>query len=454
MGEVELAYRRQGRFRRLYAVKRMHPYLVEDPEAQQMFFEEARIAGLVSHPNVVSVNDVGEDERGPFLVMDYVDGLSLAATIRMAKKHDRQIPIQVVLRLGIETARGLHAAHTLHDHDGRPLELVHRDVSPSNVLVSWDGAARITDFGVAKALGQTMKTSTGVLKGKVSYMSPEQLKFRKLDHRSDLFSLGVVLYELLTTERLYANDEDNTGIRRILEESPPDVGEVRSGVPSALVALMFALLAKEPEGRPTDGGEVVRRLEAVLAELLREEPAVDVGAWLEGLAGSFRDKRRVALESTLAEAEERELAPLVTRPLGGASSAVITGPRPPQGGMRAGPWVWAGALAAITIVATAAWLAWAPGAPSEEPEEEGRRAVAATEERPPEPAPSFAPEAERQGAASESEEEHGVDEPVVEGAPMRRTSMRRSRRDVGMARGMMQQGTSPLELRQSWESGR
>jgi serine/threonine-protein kinase len=453
MGQVELAFRRQGRFKRLFAVKRMHSHLVDDPDARQMFLEEARIAGLLAHPNVIGVNDMGEDARGPFLVMDYVDGLSLSAVIRLAREKEHLVPIQVVARIGREVAAGLHAAHSLRDHDGNPLELVHRDVSPSNVLVSWDGGVRITDFGVAKALGRSLKTSTGVLKGKVSYMSPEQLKFRKLDHRSDIFSLGVVLYELLTTERLYQNDEDNEGIRRILEEPPPDVGEVRAGVPPSLVALMFSLLAKEPEDRPADASEVARQLETVLAQVLTDEPPIDLGTWLTGLAGTLRDERRSVIERTLAEAEEKNLAPLVT--LGSVHSDAPTRRR--HRGARA--WIWAGAIAAVIIVGTGGWLAWTATRGSTSTVEP----PATISANPPVPSPTHEQTATAAdpttGAADENEPVPGdvPPSPATEaGEPDQTSAMARGmrrRRGRGRMRTQpddMESTTSPLQLRQSW----
>jgi serine/threonine-protein kinase len=450
MGQVELAYRRQGQFQRLFAVKRMHPHLVDDADARQMFLEEARIAGLLTHPNVIGVNDMGEDDRGPFLVMDYVDGLSLSAIIRLAREKEQLPPIQVVARIGREVATGLQAAHSLRDHDGQPLELVHRDVSPSNVLMAWDGGVRITDFGVAKALGRSLKTSTGVLKGKVSYMSPEQLKFRKLDHRSDIFSLGVVLYELLTTERLYANDEDNGGIQRILEEPPPDVGEVRAGVPPALVALMFSLLAKEPEDRPADAATVARQLESVLAQVLTDEPPIDLGAWLTDLAGSLRDERRAVIERTLAEAEERKLAPLVT-----LGSVLSDAPTHRRGG-NSKPWFWAGAIAVVTIVGASGWLVWA--ATREVPVAEDPPATISANPpstappEPPAPAePSPVEEIEAEPSAAPSPgptPEAATPDPA--GGMARGMRRRRGRGRMRAPSDDMESAAGPLQLRQSW----
>ncbi len=178
MGTVELALRREGEFRRLHAVKRLHPHLLEDEDLRAMFLDEARIAGLLRHANVVSVLDVGEDAQGPFLVMDYVDGVTLSTIIQHHAPLQQLLPVQLCARIGGEIARGLAAAHELTGHDGKLLDIVHRDVSPQNVLVGFDGQVRLADFGIARALGRSAKlTELGVIKGKIGYQAPEQLRF-------------------------------------------------------------------------------------------------------------------------------------------------------------------------------------------------------------------------------------------------------------------------------------
>lgn len=155
MGRVELALRREGEFRRVYAVKRLHPHLVEDADLRAMFIDEARVAGRIRHANVVSVLDVGEDREGPYLVMDYVEGLALSAIMAHHAASGELLPVQICVRIGAEIARGLQAAHELTDDRGNLLDVVHRDVSPSNVLVGFDGGVRLADFGIARALGRS-----------------------------------------------------------------------------------------------------------------------------------------------------------------------------------------------------------------------------------------------------------------------------------------------------------
>jgi serine/threonine-protein kinase len=294
MGRVDVALRVEGEFQRLYAIKRLHPHLREDPDFRQMFIEEARVAGLVRHPNVVSVLDVGVDSAGPFLVMDYIDGVSLSRLISFLAESERGLPMQVALRIAIDVARGLHAIHEARGHDGQLLRLVHRDLSPQNVLVAYAGVASITDFGIAKAVGQSQRTSTGILKGKISYMSPEQLRFEELDRRSDLFAFGVMLYEMLAGYRLYRNS-GNEGAQRILHEPPPDLGDVRPDAPPALVELIFELLAKHPDERPPTAGVVARRLERILAQLVVREPTIELGSYVEGMTEQVREEQHAAI---------------------------------------------------------------------------------------------------------------------------------------------------------------
>ena len=303
MGSVELAIKQENNFRRLYAVKRLHPHLRTDPQFEAMFMEEARIAGLIQHPNVVAVTDVGRDESGPFLVMDFVDGVTLNTLVHAPPER---MPLQIGIRIGIEIAKGLDAAHSLTTHDGFALNLVHRDLSPHNVLVGFDGSVRITDFGIAKALGSEIKTSTGVLKGKVSYMSPEQLRFEEIDARSDLFSLGVLLFELLTGERLYRNDSTMQGARKILSEAPPDLGEERDDAPPELVALMFRLLAKDPAKRPGAAAEVVASLEEILSELVAVEGVQPLREWVTEATGDRRQEQQSAISAAVRQARVRQ----------------------------------------------------------------------------------------------------------------------------------------------------
>jgi len=300
MGTVEIAIREEGAFRRVYAVKRLREAYLDDPAVRAMFLDEGRIAGLISHPNVVSVIDVGEDERGPFLVMDFVRGVSLSRIIAWAAEHEELLPIQLCLRILRDVAAGLHAAHELCGHDGSLLGVVHRDVSPHNVLVAFDGSVRVTDFGIAKALGRLQQTSTGVFKGKFAYMSPEQVRLQTLDRRSDIFSLGIVAFELLGSVRLYGGGEASDIVKRIVEEPAPDIGELRGDAPPEVVDLLVRMLAKDPGDRPADADQITRRLDEVIAGLVVAEGALSVGDFMLEHFSDLRDAQQRDLEALTA----------------------------------------------------------------------------------------------------------------------------------------------------------
>jgi len=300
---VELCVRREGRFLRWCARKRLHQQFRSDPSFRTMFMDEARLAGLVRHPNAVGVLDVGEDEDGPFLMMDFVEGVPLSRLIAEAADVGRSIPMQVAVRICGDAARGLHAAHEVRSENGALLGLVHRDISPQNILVGFDGTVRVTDFGIAKALGNASRTSAGVLKGNMGYLSPEQLRFEEADRRSDFFSLGVTLYELLSGCRLYTNKDGFEGTRRILTEPPPDIGEVRSDVPPELCELLFELLAKNRESRPASASDIDGRLEGILAVLIAEEGSLTVSDYMSQHFDQPMREQRATLAAYLQELE-------------------------------------------------------------------------------------------------------------------------------------------------------
>ena len=308
MGRVDLAMRQIGRFRRFYAIKHLHPHLANEAAPRAMFLEEARIGGMLVHPNVVGVIDVGEDAQGPFLVMDFVEGLSLGALQQAAIDHGEPLPLGFCLDVAIAIAKGLDGIHTAVDAQGKPLALVHRDLSPRNVLIGYDGSIRITDFGIAKANDREIRTTTGVLKGTVGYLAPERLRFEEPDPRSDLFSLGVILYELLGSERLYPGGGAEAA-RCILSEPAPDIGELRPDCPAELTGLLFQLLAKDRTDRPSSAGAVISILESVLAKY---DPRTDIGgdtsapvaSLVKGLSADRRAAQRAWIEKALARVEK------------------------------------------------------------------------------------------------------------------------------------------------------
>lgn len=207
-------------FERIVAIKVLHPHMAHEEEFISMFLDEARLAARIRNPNVVATLDISDSEGdGFFIVMDYVEGDHLGALLRESKKLEQRVDPPVACRIVLDALSGLAAAHGLKDDSGEPVMLVHRDVSPHNIIVGVDGISRLTDFGIAKADVRLSSTREGQFKGKVAYMSPQQAKYGAADQRADLFSLGVVLWETLTGRRLFLGETNADTLYRILEST-------------------------------------------------------------------------------------------------------------------------------------------------------------------------------------------------------------------------------------------
>ncbi|MEP7122821.1 MAG: protein kinase [Byssovorax sp.] len=254
-----------GGFERVVAIKVMHPHLATDPQFVGMFLDEARLAARVRHPNVVGTIDIQQDELGLFLVMEYIEGPSLAALIRAAQKRGSPVPLGAQLRIFLDALAGLHAAHELTDGHGELLNLVHRDVSPQNILVGADGIARITDFGVARARSRISTTKGHEVKGKMSYLAPEQVLSEPIDRRADVYSAGVMLWGLLTGRRMIRGDNDGAIVAQILAPQRPSPRAVNAAVPPALDAVCLAAIAVDPAARPATAAAFGEAIESAAA---------------------------------------------------------------------------------------------------------------------------------------------------------------------------------------------
>ncbi len=259
MAEVFLA-RQSGPegFQRMVAVKRILPHLVDSQDFVRMFLDEARLAAQLSHPNIVHIYDFGKVDEHYFIAMEYVDGVHAGDLIKHAETE--RMPDVLVARIGADACAGLHYAHELRDADGRQLHVVHRDVSPPNLIASYDGSIKLCDFGIAKAVGSIEQTRPGVVKGKFAYMSPEQTIGQKLDGRSDVFSLAVVLWELLAGRVLVPRHDPVDGMRMIRDGRIPPIEEERPDIAPTLAAAMGRALRTRREERCT-GLELGRALE-------------------------------------------------------------------------------------------------------------------------------------------------------------------------------------------------
>ncbi len=280
-------------FSRVVAVKRMHPELARDPELVMMFLDEASLAARVQHPNVVATLDVVAEAGEIFIVMEYVNGASLARLARGAARRGERVPVAVAASILVGTLEGLHAAHEARHESGSLLGIVHRDVSPQNVLVGVDGLARIVDFGVAKATIRLRTTGRHEIRGKISYMAPEQLlpeRSSSVDRRADVFSAGVVLWELLAGTRLRGMDDPIEAITAILGGEIPPLD--RPDLPAGLEAVVRRALERDPEARFQTCEAFAQAIERVVGPLAS---ARAVSAWMRSLANELIARRRELL---------------------------------------------------------------------------------------------------------------------------------------------------------------
>ncbi|MFK7992144.1 MAG: serine/threonine protein kinase [Sandaracinaceae bacterium] len=261
------------------AIKVIHEHLSEDWQFVRMFIDEALISVRIRHPNVIRVDELGEENGVYFLAMEYVHGCSLAELLRAMSKKRRRMRPELAVHIASQVAGGLHAAHEMVGHDGEALGIVHRDVSPQNVLLSVDGRVVLLDFGIAKSKGRAERTEAGVIKGKVRYMAPEQALSRELDRRVDVYALGVMLWESLTMRRYIEGKTDIEIIRKVRKPDQVPPSQRAPGVPPALDHAVMKALSPEVEDRPGTAAEMKHMLEQVVpptavgpahvAELLR-----------------------------------------------------------------------------------------------------------------------------------------------------------------------------------------
>lgn len=326
MGEVFLAQLRGPRaFRKQFAIKRLRRD-VDDPATLERFAREAQIAAWLSHPAVCQVYELGEDEAGPFIVMEYLEGTTLAAVIRRVRATRATLPLPVVLHVIDQVAAGLAAAHVLVDEYGAALGLVHRDVSPTNVIITRDGRVKLLDFGVAKV--DHVRTQTGIVRGKYAYMSPEQIAGGDIDRRTDLFALGAVLFELLTGRALFAAGSLAATAEAILHRPLPDVRRLRPDVPEPVAAVLRRALARSRGERYTSADE----LRAALAGATAARPATpaELARWAAWAAGD--DHMRSSTDEDATLDDRAKVAPDVARDDWGdldlAPTLVYTSPSP------------------------------------------------------------------------------------------------------------------------------
>ncbi len=285
-------------FSRTVAIKRLHENFASDPEFVAMFLDEARIVARIRHPNVVPTMDVVALEQELLLVMEYVPGETLALLLQRARQQAKAPPLRVAVDVAIGVLHGLHAAHEATDERGGPLEIVHRDISPHNILVGTDGVARVLDFGIAKAAGRMQHTRAGQVKGKLRYMAPEQLYGDDIDRTADIYAASIVLWEALTGERYIAGDSEGVILRRVLEAWPEPPSRLRPEIPPALDAALLRGLQRDPKDRYPTAQDMARALEAAVEPV----PRSAVSAWVTENAGRELQRRHARVAEVESDA--------------------------------------------------------------------------------------------------------------------------------------------------------
>jgi eukaryotic-like serine/threonine-protein kinase len=276
-------------FARTVAIKRLHPQFAKDPEFVSMFLDEARLAARIRHPNVVPVLDVVAADGELFLVMDFVIGESISRMCRLGEIARDGVPVRVALSLMCGVLQGLHAAHETRGEKGEPLGIVHRDISPQNILLGNDGAARLIDFGIAKAMGRVHTSQSGQLKGKLPYMAPEHVR-GEATRQSDVFASGVVLWELIAGKRLFAAETEVETFTNVLQAVIPRPSEVRNpsmrgGVDLAILRSLDDVIMKALQRDATLRYRTAREFAGALEKVVSPASTLDVCEWMEQAAG-------------------------------------------------------------------------------------------------------------------------------------------------------------------------
>ena len=317
MAEIFLARESgPGRGIRPVVLKRILPHVADDPRFVEMFLHEAELAMNLNHPNLCTIYEFGEQEGEYFIAMEWVFGVSITQMHKhLFEQNQAGIEPRIVARIACDVADALHYAHQARDTEGNPLKLVHRDVTPDNIMVSFDGKVKLLDFGVAKAASQRLKTEAGMLKGKFAYMSPEQYQGQELDGRADVFSLGACMYEAATGLALFhrASEYETMGAI-VMDEPAPRAREAKPGLPTGLDIIIARALEKDRERRFGSAGELHAALDRFMASTGKATRSTDVAEYVGGLyeelkrEGPSIDTRRELWTRESAEGERSRAA--------------------------------------------------------------------------------------------------------------------------------------------------
>ncbi|HUJ89553.1 MAG TPA: protein kinase [Syntrophorhabdales bacterium] len=350
-------------FEKLIAIKMILPHLAKEHELVSSFIDEAKLAALLNHQNIVQIYDFGSMEDSYFISMEYLFGKDLRAIATKSKGKNLPVSLEHALYIMSRVCAGLDYAHKLKDFQGKPLDIIHRDISPQNIFVTYEGDVKILDFGIAKAASQSTITQYGMIKGKVAYMSPEQAAGKFIDRCSDIFSTGILLYELVTGIRMFTGDSTMQILAKVREAEfdPPE--SVTPGLPAKVFTILNRALAKEPEQRYQSGGEMLRDLEECMVEISLRPTAGGLAQYMKDL---FQDEitaedLMIREVSGITKAEEPEHKPKpkpgpepaepdVKPPEVGEVKSVVTGPEAPEKRGAKKLWPLYAGIAAIVLI--------------------------------------------------------------------------------------------------------
>ncbi|HUU01373.1 MAG TPA: serine/threonine-protein kinase [Myxococcota bacterium] len=306
MADIYLASHKSiGGFEKLLVIKRILPNLANDKRFVEMFLDEARIAAQLNHPNVIQIFDLGQIKGCFFIAMEYLSGESLSMIIKSCRKQKQPFPNHVAAGIVMQAAEGLYHAHTMTASDGSPLCIVHRDISPQNIFVQYDGGVKVVDFGIAKAADRSTRTRTGTLKGKYAYMSPEQVEGKELDARSDVFALGIVLWESLVGRKLYKQENDLELLKAVVDQDAPSPQLVNPRVSQPLAQIAIRALARRLDDRYQSAAELRNALSAYLKTVKEDADTMAIGRFMQDLFSDRIANKRAIIEG--ARALERDL---------------------------------------------------------------------------------------------------------------------------------------------------
>ncbi|MFZ0451014.1 MAG: protein kinase [Desulfatiglandaceae bacterium] len=303
-------------FEKLIAVKRILPHLTIEKELVDSFIDEAKLAALLHHQNIVQIYDFGSVEKSYFIAMEYLFGKDLNHVTEKAKQKGDQLDLENALHIVSRVASGLHYAHNLKDFQGKPLNIIHRDISPQNVFITYEGDVKIVDFGIAKAATRSSMTQVGMIKGKVAYMSPEQADGKVIDYRSDIFSLGIILYELVTGKRMFQGDTMQILSKvRVAEFVPPD--QLVKDLPAKLYDILGQSLAMDPEKRYQSCNDMLADLEECMYALPKRPTTRGLSGYMKGLFKGEIAEEEKTMRDLVGDhsggAPEKEKAPVPSK---------------------------------------------------------------------------------------------------------------------------------------------